>query len=140
MEKMLVSSVIVFFFAMNISCNLHFRENTERINALNEMQQTDADFSNRSKEAGFKKAMLEYIEADGILLRPNSMPVAGADAVEWITSLPDSSFILTWQPRGADMAAAADMGYTYGVYSMAAGDSIRHGTYVTIWKKQADGR
>lgn len=140
MKKNLLFFVIVFFSLMNISCNLHFRENTKRMNALNEMQQMDVDFSNRSKEVGMKKALLEYMEADGILLRPNSMPVAGADAVELITSLNDTSFILTWRPLGADVSASADMGYTYGVYNMTVADSIRQGTYVTIWKKQADGR
>ncbi|HTN05113.1 hypothetical protein [Agriterribacter sp.] len=140
MKKALFFFVIVFFFMMSISCNLHFRENTERMNALNEMQQTDADFSNRSKEVGIKKATLEYMEADGILLKPSRMPVTGADAVELITSLNDSSVILTWQSLGADMSAAADMGYTYGVYSLTAGSSTRRGTYVTIWKKQANGK
>ena len=108
--------------------------------AFNEMQQTDVDFSNRSKEVGMKKAFLEYIEPDGVLLQPNSMPVTGADAIDFISSFSDSSVILTWEPLGGNVAASADFGYTYGVYSMQTGDSTRRGTYVTIWKKQADGR
>src|SRR5690606_6335085 len=112
---------------VNVSCNLQFRKNTERINALNEMQQTDVDFSNRSKEVGMKKAFLEYIEADGVLLHPNRMPVTGADAIDLISSFNDSSVMLTWQPMSGDVAASADMGYTYGVYSMQTGDSVRRG-------------
>lgn len=131
---------IAAFYLTCISCDLQFRKNARRINALNEMQQTDVDFSNRSKEAGMKKAFLEYIEPDGMLLRPNRMPVTGADAIVLITSLNDTSVMLTWQPLGADVAASADMGYTYGIYRLEAGDSVQRGTYVTIWKKQEDGR
>ena len=131
---------IAAFYLACISCDLQFRKNTGRINALNEMQQTDVDFSNRSKEAGMKKAFLEYIEPDGTLLRPNRMPVTGADAIALVTSLNDTSVVLTWKPLGADVAASADMGYTYGMYSLKAGDSVHRGTYVTIWKKQEDGR
>ena len=140
MKRTLIYIGIALLFLMNVSCNLQFRENTERMNALNEMQQTDVDFSNRSKEVGMKKAFLEYIEADGVLLQPNSMPIKGADAIDFISSFNDSSVILTWQPVGGDVGASADLGYTYGVFSMQTGDSARRGTYVTIWKKQANGR
>lgn len=138
--KKTLFSIGIALLLVNVSCNLQFRKNTERINALNEMQQTDVDFSNRSREAGMKKAFLEYIEADGVLLQPNSMPVSGAGAIDLISSFSDSSVILTWQPLGGDMAVSADLGYTYGVYNMQTGDSVRKGTYVTIWKKQANGR
>lgn len=138
-QRVILWGAAAFYLAC-VSCNLQFRKNARRINALNEMQQTDVDFSNRSKETGMKQAFLEYMEPDGILLRPNRLPVTGADAVELISSLNDTSFMLTWEPLGADVAASADMGYTYGMYDLKAGDSVRQGTYVTIWKKQADGR
>lgn len=140
MKRVFILWGIAAFYLACMSCDLQFRKNTRRIHALNEMQQTDVDFSNRSKEAGMKKAFLEYIEPDGILLRPNRMPVTGADAIALITSLNDTSVVLTWHPLGADVAASADMGYTYGIYSLEAGDSIHRGTYVTIWKRQEDGR
>ena len=140
MKRNLIFFAFALVFLVNAACNLQFRENTERMNALNEMQQTDVDFSNRSKEAGMKKAFLEYIEADGVLLQPNRMPVTGADAIDFISSFSDSSVILTWRPVGGDVATSGDFGYTYGVYRMQTGDSTRRGTYVTIWKKQTDGR
>ncbi|MFT3702521.1 MAG: nuclear transport factor 2 family protein [Agriterribacter sp.] len=116
-----------------------FKKEEERIKALNEIQQTDVDFSNRSKEAGMKKAFLEYMRNDGVLLRPGRMPIIGASAVEFISNVNDTSFSLTWQPQGADVSQSADMGYTYGIYSMKMGDSLFKGTYVTIWQKE-DGK
>ena len=116
-----------------------FKKEEERIKAINEIQQTDVDFSNRSKEAGMRKAFLEYMRNDGVLLRPGKMPIIGASAVEFISNVNDTSFSLTWQPQGADVSTSADMGYTFGIYSMKMGDSLFKGTYVTIWQKE-DGK
>ncbi len=123
-----------------VSCRFQFKENTDRINALNEMQQTDVDFSNRAKDVGIRNALLEFIEPDGVLLRPNILPLGGADAVEWIQRMNDSSGTITWEPIGADMAASADMGYTYGIYSITGTDTTFQGTYITVWRKQTDGK
>ena len=90
--------VSTFFFP---ACKMEFRKPTERMNALNQIQQTDVDFSNRSREVGMKKAFLEYMEDDGILLRKNRLPIIGADAVDFLSSIDDSSFVLTWEPEGA---------------------------------------
>ena len=86
-----------------------------------------------------RKAFLEYIDNEGVLLRSERLPIIGADAVDFISSVNDSLFTLTWSPRGGDIARASDMGYTYGTYEMQIGDSLHKGTYVTIWKKQPDG-
>lgn len=105
------------------------------------MQQTDLDFSRLSAEKGFRKAFLEYMEEDGILLRDNNLPIVGADAVQYISSINDSLIQLSWEPQGGDVAASGDLGYTYGLFSLKANsDSVQQGTYVTIWRKQADGK
>jgi len=113
--------------------------NTAR-EALQEIQQTDIDFSNFSKEHGLRKAFLQYIDDDGILMRDNAMPIVGANAIDYIASRNDSSILLTWEPRGGDVAASGDLGYTYGVYEMKDSVNVQKGTYVTIWKKQSDGK
>ncbi|MFT3946048.1 MAG: hypothetical protein QM763_03660 [Agriterribacter sp.] len=117
-----------------------FKNDKERINALNSIQQADVDFSDRSKEIGMKKAFLEYMDEEAVLLRPHKMPIVGAMAVDFLSSINDSSFTLTWHPEGANVSKSADMGYTYGVYSMQIGDSSYKGTYVTIWQKDKNGR
>jgi ketosteroid isomerase-like protein len=123
------------------SCQeLAFRKKDERIDALNAMQQTDADFSETSRRKGFKQAFLEYIDQDGTLLRPNRMPIVGADAVEYLSAINDSSVVLTWEPLGGDVAKSGDMGYTYGTYIMKDSASESHGTYVTVWRKDPDGK
>jgi len=123
------------------ACTSHDREevNTAQV-ALQEIQQADVDFSNFSREHGMRKAFLEYIDDDGIMMRDNAMPIIGANAIDYITSMNDSSIVLTWEPHGGDIAASGDLGYTYGVYEMKDSANVQKGTYVTIWKKQSNGK
>lgn len=139
---MLKAAFLIACFATTIifSCKIpKFKNDEKRIEALNSIQQADVDFSNRSKEIGMKKAFLEYMNKDAVLLRPYKMPIIGAIAVDFLSSVNDSTFSLTWHPEGANVAKSADMGYTYGVYTMQMGDSSYKGTYVTIWQKEEDG-
>jgi len=132
-------NIWAFVIALSVfaSCkDYSFKKDKERIAALNEIQQADIDFSNRSKEKGMKKAFLEYMQSEGVLLRPGNMPIIGAKAVDFISNMNDSSVMLTWEPLGANVAKSADMGYTYGVYNLQVGDSTYKGTYVTIWQKE----
>jgi ketosteroid isomerase-like protein len=128
--------VLVLFSA----CDLKFRKDDARIKALSQMQQTDADFALMAKEQGFRKAFLEYMEEEAILLRDNHLPIIGADAIRYITSIDDSSFQISWEPEGGDIAASADMGFTYGIFLLKAGTEEQRGTYITVWRKQPDGR
>jgi ketosteroid isomerase-like protein len=122
------------------SCQeLSFRKKDDRLEALNAMEQTDADFSEHSRKNGFKAAFLEYMDEDGTLLRPGRMPIIGADAVEFLSSINDSAMQLTWEPRGGDVARSGDLGYTFGVYRMKDSTNEVRGTYVTVWRKQKDG-
>jgi ketosteroid isomerase-like protein len=130
---------LLFGILIYSSCKFDFRKNTERIKALNEMEQTDVDFSDYCQKNGMRKAFLHYMEDEGVLLRTNHLPIVGADAVEYISSINDSTIQLTWEPSGGDVSEKGDMGYTYGVYQMKNEESVSKGTYVTIWRKQKDG-
>jgi ketosteroid isomerase-like protein len=132
--------VLAILFLL-VSCQeLSFRKKDDRVEALNAMQQTDADFSEYSRQKGFKAAFLEYIDEDGTLLRPGHMPIVGADAIEYLSSINDSTVQLTWEPQGGDVAQSGDLGYTYGTYLMKEGATEVRGTYVTVWRKRPDGR
>jgi ketosteroid isomerase-like protein len=124
-----------------VSCqDLSFRKKDERLDALNAMEQSDADFSEYSRKKGFKAAFLEYMDEDGTLLRPGRMPIVGADAVEYLSRINDSTVQLTWEPQGGDVSKSGDLGYTYGTYLMKDGANEVRGTYVTVWRKRPDGR
>ncbi len=130
--------VLMMFFLL--SCDFSFRMNDARIKALNAMQQTDVDFARMAEDNGFRKAFLEYMEEDAVLLRDNHMPIIGADAVQYISSINDSSFNISWEPQGGDVAESGDMGYTFGLYQLKTETEVQSGTYITVWRKQKDGK
>lgn len=107
-----------------------------------EMIAAEISFSTLSQEKGTRKALMEYIDSNGVLLRPNTFPMVGADAVDFISQANDTSYIMIWQPKGGSIAASGELGYTYGVYSVTPKnkDTVMHGTYVNIWKKQLNGK
>lgn len=108
-----------------------------------ELIQVENAFSKMSVEEGMKSAFLHFSHDSAVLLRSNSMPVVGRDAIDLsFAGMDDSSFRLSWEPLDACIAESGELGYTYGVYRMTfRGDSIpdTRGTYVTIWKKNAAG-
>lgn len=134
--------LLIFIVSILISCRDAEEKQTidlsaERIALL----QTDKDFSAASAKEGMKDAFLNYIDPDGILLREGYIPLVGADAIDFLIRHNDSSFTLSWQPAHAFVAAAADLGYTYGTYAVKGHqiDTTLYGTYVSIWKKEIDG-
>jgi len=105
-----------------------------------EIIKTDEAFSNMSRQHGMKKAFIEYMDNEGILLRPNRPPIIGADAIEFLSQAVDTSYTLTWKPSGGEVSASGDLGFTYGIYTLSLADTTLYGTYVSIWKKQEDGK
>ena len=116
------------------------KKNTDSAKA--EMIAAEISFSTASQQVGTRKALMEYIDSNGVLLRPNTFPLVGADAIDFISQANDSSYNMVWQPKGASIAASGELGYTYGVYSVTPKnkDTVMYGTYVNIWKKQPDGK
>lgn len=105
-------------------------------NEIKELKQADITFSNLSKEKGASEAFLEYVDKNGVLLRPNSNPIVGKEAVlEHLKKSDDSKFTLTWEPMYAEISKSADLGYTYGKYTFTTEEKTSFGTYVSIWKK-----
>ena len=79
------------------------------------------------------------------MLRKNNLPLEGIEALRAsYQTFSDSGFVLTWKPLYADIAASGEIGYTYGIYTSTAIDSIgtkteKNGTYVSVWKKDNNG-
>jgi ketosteroid isomerase-like protein len=134
MKKIRITSALLIIL---IGCN-----NQPTVDIAKEkeaMKQADIRFSDLSKQKGMKAAFLQYMDSTAALLRPNHYPIVGKDAQEYLQKINDSSFSLVWEPENAQLAASGDLGYTYGIYTYHDKDTTYQGTYVSIWKKQADG-
>jgi ketosteroid isomerase-like protein len=122
---------------MFFSCDV--KKETTQQSSIHEILNADISFSDMSRQIGMKKAFLQYIDNEGILLRPGHLPLVGAEAIDFLSQLSDTSYTLTWQPMKAEISKSGDLGFTYGVYELNIKDSVYKGTYVSIWKKQNDG-
>jgi ketosteroid isomerase-like protein len=135
---------IIFFivWAFVSSCNHKKILPSNSVNEKIALIQADESFSVMSVEKGMNAAFIEYIDSNGVLLKPNQLPIIGANAIDYLIGQNDTSFTLNWQPQNAFVSASADLGYTYGIYALHPKniDTILYGTYVTIWKKQHDGK
>lgn len=68
-----------------------------------------------------------------------------AVAKAWLPLFTDPSMFLKWQPDEVHVSASGDLGYSIGTYERMSKDpsgrpTAATGTYVSIWRKQADGR
>jgi ketosteroid isomerase-like protein len=109
--------------------------------ALEVMVATDRAFSDSCAMLGMKKAFLHFVADDAVLLRPGYVPIVEGDVIKFLSAQEDTSFVMTWSPKGAQISKSFDLGYTYGVYEvkLKGNDSTINGTYLSIWQKQADG-
>jgi hypothetical protein len=130
---------VVIFLTLVLSCCKPKAKPVKNISP-EEIIKADEAFSEMSRKAGMKKAFIEFIDNEGILLRPNHPPIVGADAIDFLSQVNDSSYTLTWSPGGGEIASSADLGFTYGIYKLEMKDTVLRGTYVSIWKKQKDDK
>ena len=107
--------------------------------------EADRDFA-RESQVRRLEAWLDVADDSVLLVRPNA-PVSRGKATVSAAMGPafaDTSFALNWEPVLADASVSGDLGYTVGLsQSRRAGPDgqvTNTGKYVTIWKKQADGR
>lgn len=103
----------------------------------------DRDFAHYSREHGVAYAFQKFAAPEALSLPMGEAPIRGRDAIfQSMSEFPPGE--LLWQPVGADLARSGDFGYTWGTYEFRTNDAegkpaMRHGKYVTVWKKQSDG-
>jgi hypothetical protein len=139
-----MNSILPVFIAALLftSCDLKSdQENKADAFAKMEMMEADRKFSRMSAEKGMKAAFIEYIDSNGVLLRPGHLPIAGADAVDFLIQQNDAEYTMSWEPSNGYVAKSGELGYTYGVYALrpSVKDTVIYGTYVSIWKKEKGG-
>ena len=97
----------------------------------------DATFSNMAKEKGVRTAFLHYIDDSAVLLKADARPIVGTAAKQYYEK--QEELPLTWVPSAAAIARSGELGYTYGIWTLALKDTTLQGTYVTVWKQDKNG-
>jgi ketosteroid isomerase-like protein len=107
---------------------------------------TDRAFAAMAKAKGARAAFSEFADASAILFRAGVGPVKGREAIAQVFAEPPVA-IPAWDPEGAEVAGSGELGYSWGWFVWTpvadgplAGKPAATGYYVSIWKKQPDGR
>ena len=128
--------ILTFVFLALFSCS-------EKKPVANPQVLMDADraFSDYSVNHGMQKAFIEFAHDSVVLLKSNHMPIVGKqELIKSYVGKTDNTFVLTWKPANAVIAESGDLGYTYGFWTFSASNETSHGTYLTVWKKNATGQ
>ena len=84
---------------------------------------------------------------NAVLMTPGGDPVHGKEAIHNVAKqmIADPALSLTFQASTVEVAKSGDIGYTQGSYKMTMTNPATHkamddhGSYVTTYRKQADG-
>jgi len=118
---------------------------------------TDIAFSKLSEDSGYQKAFIAYADENMIKLNPRRYATFGRQelvrefqeeqaketdtSASVMKSLPP---VLTWKPLHVVVAGSGDLASAFGDWEMKTilpnnKDTVLHGNYMTVWKKQIDG-
>ncbi|HET7452048.1 MAG TPA: DUF4440 domain-containing protein [Thermoanaerobaculia bacterium] len=98
-------------------------------------------FAKTCVERGMRASFSAFFAPDAIDFDPAPSPAAPA-----IAKNPDASapFTLDWEPIVVDASLAGDLGWDTGPYVLADRGATdkppRHGWFLSVWRRQADGR
>jgi ketosteroid isomerase-like protein len=107
--------------------------------------QADKDFAKAAAERG-AEGFLSFFAGDATILPKNGAPVTGQAALReaFRQNWAQPGYSLAWTPLKAELSRSGEIGYTYGTYErkrLVDGKPVTEtGKYVTIWKRQRDGK
>jgi ketosteroid isomerase-like protein len=108
--------------------------------SVEDLFNVDREFSVASESEGYNKAFIKYAHDEAVLLRDNNLPLKGkAEITRVFEAAKSENVSFTWQPSDGNIAKSGDLGYTYGTYQFKKDTVVEVGTYVSIWKKDANG-
>jgi len=102
---------------------------------------------NKDFESKDPAKLLAHYTDDAILMNPGAPASKGKAAIQKALTemVSDSALTLKFQADQVDVSKSGDLAYTQGHYTMTMTDPATkkvmndHGSYITIYKKQADG-
>ena len=142
-----MTRIVVLGFALLLAMPVLAQRNktaTPPMNPADAVKQTDADWA--------KACAAKDIEQFMSFVDPNARFWQGGEGVrlaaireEFRQSFGDKNFSLKWTPVDATVSGSGDLAYSTGTYTFDGTDANgqpthRSGTYLTVWKKSADGK
>jgi ketosteroid isomerase-like protein len=137
LKRAAILGVFLVLLSMNWLASADMAQAIDLRTELAALVRSELAFAETAGAKGTKEAFLTFLAEHSIVFRPG--PVDGR---KFYSEGPASSGTLSWYPTFADISRTGDLGYTTGPYEFRSekpGDPVRHGNYVSLWRKQADG-
>ncbi len=110
------------------------------------VREADAAYS-KAFEAKDVEAVVGFFADDGLDLSPNAPMLTGKEAIRKSASemMATPGLALSWQPTKVEASRGGDLAYSIGTYQGTVNDAkgkpvADRGKYVTVWRKQPDGK
>lgn len=115
-------------------------------NDVKALQENEAQWNDDFVSKDANRLVAHYAD-DAVLMSPGMAPAIGADAIRNTLKkmVADPALSLKFHPSKIEVAKAGDLAYTQGSYIVSFTDPQTrqvmndHGSYVTTYRKQADG-
>jgi ketosteroid isomerase-like protein len=115
--------------------------------ATRDLLKTDQAWATLAASNGPVDSVVAYWTSDARVILPGQPVLVGTDAIRQMIAATRAipGFHISWVPDSAVVSSSGDFGYTYGTNRITAPDSAgalhtAEGRYITIWRKQPDGR
>ena len=135
----LLKPLFVLMFSASLVFGQSKKTSSYSNNSLQKLVETEQSFARTAEQKGTRTAFLEFLADDGILFSPTETN----GKIVWQNRAESKSW-LNWSPAWADVSSDGSLGYTTGGWSFhpkGVKDSAKaFGEYLTIWKKQPDGK
>ncbi len=142
---LLVIIAVFFFFSQKTDDkSVKNKPNIQTQSKLS-LIKADEDFYKASLVKGTGRAFIEFADSDVVIMRQNSKPLFGIEALRQSYFNVDTvQTTLRWNPVKAEVSPDGKLGYTFGNWSYETIDRTGRitksdGNYITIWRKQKDG-
>jgi uncharacterized protein (TIGR02246 family) len=143
MKKVVYLACVAGIAMMIAACTKASDTRDADVQAIRSLESTwNQDYASKNAEK-----LTAYYTDDAVLMAPGMAPAAGKDAIHTMISqmITDPALSLKFQASKVDAAKSGDMAYSQGSYTMTMTDPTTkqmvndHGSYVTVYHKQADG-
>lgn len=118
-----------------------FHHKKDPADVIEELKQTEREFSNYSCQHGIAHAFYQYIADNGTVISPDGSLLTKQDYEKMLHDEPaPTNAVLKWEPTYSFMSEEEDMGSNLGPwqYIITNDDdtTIYTGYFLTVWKKQ----
>ena len=110
--------------------------------ALAALAETEREFARTARVKGIRDSFLEFFAEDALAFTPEATSARKRLLAQ--KPQPFAVHELVWEPRTGDVSASGDLGWLTGPSTFtdhsAGGTTPRHGNYLSVWRREADGR